>query len=59
MRMQLMVEALAQAIEQAGSVDAVAVAHALEKAERQLARASAASDARRAITSSSSRWWWA
>ena len=33
MRMQLMVEALAQAIERAGSADAVAVARALEKAD--------------------------
>jgi branched-chain amino acid transport system substrate-binding protein len=32
MRMQLMVEALAQAIERAGSTDAIAVAQALEKA---------------------------
>lgn len=33
MRMQLMVEALAQAIERAGSLDAVAVARALERAD--------------------------
>src|SRR6478609_3494109 len=33
MRMQLVVEALAQAIERAGSVDTAAVAHALEKAD--------------------------
>lgn len=37
MRMQLLVEALAQAIERAGSVDIVAVARALEKAEVSLA----------------------
>ena len=37
MRMQLLVEALAQAIERAGSVDTVAVAHALEKADVMLA----------------------
>ncbi|MDR6537872.1 branched-chain amino acid ABC transporter substrate-binding protein [Variovorax soli] len=37
MRMQLLVEALAQAIERAGSVDPVAVARALEKAEVSLA----------------------
>jgi branched-chain amino acid transport system substrate-binding protein len=37
MRMQLMVEALAQSIERAGSTDAVAVARALEKASVQLA----------------------
>ena len=37
MRMQLLVEALAQAIERAGSVDTVAVARALEKAEVSLA----------------------
>jgi branched-chain amino acid transport system substrate-binding protein len=37
MRMQLLVESLAQAIERAGSVDAVAVARALEKAEVTLA----------------------
>ncbi len=36
MRMQLMVEALAQAIEAAGSTDAVAVARALEKASVSL-----------------------
>ena len=36
MRMQLMVEALAQAIERAGSLDAVAVALALEKASVDL-----------------------
>src|SRR6478609_7803613 len=33
MRMQLMIEALAQAMERAGSVDTAAVAHALEKAD--------------------------
>jgi branched-chain amino acid transport system substrate-binding protein len=37
MRMQLLVEALAQAIERAGSVDTAAVAHALEKADVTLA----------------------
>lgn len=37
MRMQLMVESLAQSIERAGSTDATAVAHALEKASVQLA----------------------
>ncbi|MDM0076417.1 branched-chain amino acid ABC transporter substrate-binding protein [Variovorax sp. J2P1-59] len=37
MRMQLMIEALAQAIEGAGSVDTVAVARALEKANVTLA----------------------
>ncbi|MDM0037025.1 branched-chain amino acid ABC transporter substrate-binding protein [Variovorax sp. J22P271] len=37
MRMQLLVEALAQAIERAGSVDTVAVARALEKADVTLA----------------------
>ncbi|MBT2324530.1 branched-chain amino acid ABC transporter substrate-binding protein [Variovorax paradoxus] len=37
MRMQLLVESLAQAIERAGSVDTVAVARALEKAEVTLA----------------------
>ena len=37
MRMQLMIEALAQAIERAGSVDTVAVARALEKANVTLA----------------------
>jgi branched-chain amino acid transport system substrate-binding protein len=37
MRMQLLVEALAQALERAGSVDTVAVARALEKAEVSLA----------------------
>lgn len=37
MRMQLMVEALAQSIERAGSTDTVAVARALEKASVQLA----------------------
>jgi branched-chain amino acid transport system substrate-binding protein len=37
MRMQLLVEALAQALERAGSVDTVAVARALEKAEVTLA----------------------
>jgi branched-chain amino acid transport system substrate-binding protein len=37
MRMQLLVEALAQAIEKAGSVDTVAVARALEKADVTLA----------------------
>ncbi len=37
MRMQLLVEALAQAIEKAGSVDTVAVARALEKANVSLA----------------------
>jgi len=37
MRMQLMIEALAQAIERAGSTDAVAVARALEKADVTLA----------------------
>lgn len=37
MRMQLMIEALAQAYERAGSVDAVAVARALEKADVTLA----------------------
>jgi branched-chain amino acid transport system substrate-binding protein len=36
MRMQLMIEALAQAIEKAGSLDAVAVASALEKASVDL-----------------------
>jgi branched-chain amino acid transport system substrate-binding protein len=36
MRMQLMVEALAQSIERAGSTDTVAVARALEKASVQL-----------------------
>ena len=36
MRMQLMVEALAQAIERAGGTDAAAVAHALEKASVSL-----------------------
>jgi branched-chain amino acid transport system substrate-binding protein len=36
MRMQLMVEALAQAIEKAGSLDAVAIASALEKASVNL-----------------------
>jgi branched-chain amino acid transport system substrate-binding protein len=36
MRMQLMIEALAQAIEKAGSLDAVAVATALEKASVDL-----------------------
>jgi branched-chain amino acid transport system substrate-binding protein len=36
MRMQLMLEALAQAIEQAGSLDAVAVASALERASVNL-----------------------
>jgi branched-chain amino acid transport system substrate-binding protein len=36
MRMQLMVEALAQAIEKAGGLDAVAVANALEKASVNL-----------------------
>jgi branched-chain amino acid transport system substrate-binding protein len=37
MRMQLMVEALAQAMEKAGSVDALAVARALEQADVTLA----------------------
>jgi branched-chain amino acid transport system substrate-binding protein len=37
MRMQLMVEALAQSIERAGSTDAVAVARQMEKASVQLA----------------------
>jgi branched-chain amino acid transport system substrate-binding protein len=37
MRMQLLVEALAQAIERAGSVDTVAVARALERADVTLA----------------------
>jgi branched-chain amino acid transport system substrate-binding protein len=37
MRMQLLVEALAQAIERAGSVDTVAVARAMEKADVTLA----------------------
>jgi branched-chain amino acid transport system substrate-binding protein len=37
MRMQLMIEALAQAIERAGSLDPVAVARALEKADVSLA----------------------
>ncbi|MDD2546758.1 MAG: branched-chain amino acid ABC transporter substrate-binding protein [Burkholderiaceae bacterium] len=37
MRMQLMVEALAQSIEQAGSTDVVAVARQMEKASVQLA----------------------
>ena len=37
MRMQLLVETLAQAIERAGSVDTVAVARALEKADVTLA----------------------
>ena len=37
MRMQLMIEALAQAIERAGSVDTVAVARALEEAKVSLA----------------------
>jgi len=37
MRMQLLVESLAQAIERAGSVDTVAVARALEKADVTLA----------------------
>ncbi|MFN3376216.1 MAG: branched-chain amino acid ABC transporter substrate-binding protein [Burkholderiaceae bacterium] len=37
MRMQLMIEALAQSIERAGSTDAVAVARQLEKASVQLA----------------------
>ena len=37
MRMQLMIEALAQAIERAGSTDAVRVARALEKADVSLA----------------------
>ncbi|MGJ7507671.1 branched-chain amino acid ABC transporter substrate-binding protein [Variovorax sp. GT1P44] len=37
MRMQLMIEALAQAIERAGTVDTVAVARALEKANVTLA----------------------
>ncbi len=37
MRMQLMIEALAQSIEKAGSADAVAVAHALEHASVSLA----------------------
>jgi branched-chain amino acid transport system substrate-binding protein len=36
MRMQLMVEALAQAVEKAGSLDAVAIASALEKASVNL-----------------------
>jgi branched-chain amino acid transport system substrate-binding protein len=36
MRMQLMVEALAQAIEKAGSLDAIAIASALEKASVNL-----------------------
>lgn len=37
MRMQLMIEALAQSLEKAGSTDTVAVAHALEHARVQLA----------------------
>ena len=37
MRMQLMIEALAQSLEEAGSTDTVAVAHALEHARVQLA----------------------
>ena len=37
MRMQLMVEALAQSIERAGSTDVVAVARQMEKASVQLA----------------------
>jgi branched-chain amino acid transport system substrate-binding protein len=37
MRMQLMIEALVQAVERAGSVDTVAVARALEKADVTLA----------------------
>ncbi|WP_304351286.1 branched-chain amino acid ABC transporter substrate-binding protein [Comamonas testosteroni] len=37
MRMQLMIEALAQSLEKAGSTDTVAVAHALEQARVQLA----------------------
>jgi branched-chain amino acid transport system substrate-binding protein len=37
MRMQLMIEALVQAIERAGSLDTVAVAQALEKADVTLA----------------------
>ena len=56
MRMQLLVEALAQAIERAGSADAVAVARALEQRRRHAGRASAAACAP-PTTSSSSRWW--
>ena len=37
MRMQLMIEALAQSLEKAGSTDTVAVAHALEHARVQMA----------------------
>ena len=37
MRMQLLVEALAQAMERAGSIDTVAVARALEQADVTLA----------------------
>ncbi len=58
MRMQLMVEALAQAIERAGSVDAVAVARALEKAERH-AGGPARPHARRRPPVPAARWWWA
>ena len=64
MRMQLMVEALAQAIEKAGSaarlaagegLDVVAIARALETVIGQSAGPGRA-DARRRTTSSSSRW---
>ena len=37
MRMQLMIEALAQSLEKAGSTDTVAVAHAMEHARVQMA----------------------
>lgn len=37
LRMQLMIEALAQSVERAGSTDVVAIAHQLEKAQVQLA----------------------
>ena len=54
-----MIEALAQAIERAGSVEAVAVARALEQAQRHASRGQARHACARPTTSSSSRWWWA
>jgi branched-chain amino acid transport system substrate-binding protein len=57
MRMQLMIEALAQAIEQAGTAEAVPLAQALEQA--QVASPARRDACARPTTSSSSRWWWA
>ena len=57
MRMQLMVEALAQAIEKARGTDAVRVANALERRDGDTCRASPARCAQ-PTTSSSSSWSW-